>query len=156
MWPVDRGCILLLCTWSHPWYILGSVFAHLICILCRRDKLDYCLLYWPFHIFSVLTARGKRNGLHKSLFHWEVDDHQPAPGLTTQLMSECVVSQGGVSFATQRVGNVKHVAIFCASWDWILRYNKNYNPNNNFIIYPTLRSSVFASPFAKSQSCGNQ
>jgi hypothetical protein len=29
VWPVDRGCLLLLGTWSHLWYIRGSLFAHL-------------------------------------------------------------------------------------------------------------------------------
>jgi hypothetical protein len=27
MRQVDRGCLLLLCTWSHLWYILRSTFA---------------------------------------------------------------------------------------------------------------------------------
>jgi hypothetical protein len=29
MWPVSRGCLLLLGTWSHLWYFRGSVLAHL-------------------------------------------------------------------------------------------------------------------------------
>jgi hypothetical protein len=29
VWPVGRGCLLLLGTWSHLRYVLGSVLAHL-------------------------------------------------------------------------------------------------------------------------------
>jgi hypothetical protein len=45
MWPVDRGCLLLLGTWSHLWYIQRSVFAYTqICISYRTYKINYCSL----------------------------------------------------------------------------------------------------------------
>jgi hypothetical protein len=40
VWPVNRGCLLLLGTWSHLWYIQRSVYAHsLICMSYRLMRL---------------------------------------------------------------------------------------------------------------------
>jgi hypothetical protein len=49
--PVNRGCLLLLGTWSHLWYIQRSVYAHsLICIYYKTYEIEYWSLFLSFHI----------------------------------------------------------------------------------------------------------
>jgi hypothetical protein len=48
VWPVDRGCLLLVGTWSHLWQVRGSVLAHLFIYLTCNSYLcfetDYSLV----------------------------------------------------------------------------------------------------------------
>jgi hypothetical protein len=63
VWPVDRGCLLLLPTWSHFWYIQRSVYAHsLICISYRTYEIDYCSLFLSFQLKVVYLLRTKTCG----------------------------------------------------------------------------------------------
>jgi hypothetical protein len=41
VWPIDRGCFLLLGTWSYVWYIHSSVFAQFSNMGCLQDYLCY-------------------------------------------------------------------------------------------------------------------
>jgi hypothetical protein len=54
-WPVDRGCLLLLCTWSHFWYIQRSVFAPFsdLYFLQEIDDCYLCKGYKPKTVHSV-------------------------------------------------------------------------------------------------------
>jgi hypothetical protein len=53
--PVDRGCLLLLGTWSHLWYIQGSVF---IGMLTPPGHLIPPLVYPGFVFVGMLTPPG--------------------------------------------------------------------------------------------------
>jgi hypothetical protein len=61
VWPIDRGCLLLLSTWSPLWYIQMSVYAHsLICISYRTCEIDYCSLFMLFHVHAEWSFREKK------------------------------------------------------------------------------------------------
>ena len=47
VWPVNRGCLLLLCTWSDQ---RVRVCHALIFALFFDNEIDYCSLSLPFHI----------------------------------------------------------------------------------------------------------
>jgi hypothetical protein len=51
-WPVNKGCLFLLGTWSYIWYIQMSVlFAHfLICTSYRTHEIDDCSLFLPYFL----------------------------------------------------------------------------------------------------------
>jgi hypothetical protein len=56
---INRGCLLLLGTWSHLWYIRGSVLAHLF----------LWLVFWDWSLFGILvisfiTVLVNRDSLH--------------------------------------------------------------------------------------------
>jgi hypothetical protein len=55
VWPVERGDLLLLCTWSHLQYVWGSVLAHL-----------FIWLVIPTCIWRLIT--------HRYLGHFTVFD----------------------------------------------------------------------------------
>jgi hypothetical protein len=56
--PVNRECLLLLDTWSHLWFVRGSVLAHLFTLLVIPNlcfEVDYSksLVFWSFHFFQI-------------------------------------------------------------------------------------------------------
>jgi hypothetical protein len=50
VWPVDRGCLLLHGTWSHLWYIQGSVYTHSLICISYMDWWD-----WPLFVIFVIS-----------------------------------------------------------------------------------------------------
>jgi hypothetical protein len=51
---INRGCLLLLGTWSHLRYFWGSVFP--TCNSYLYFETDYFLVSWPFHILYIRDA----------------------------------------------------------------------------------------------------
>jgi hypothetical protein len=51
VWPVDRGCLLLLGTWSHFRYIRGSVLAHLLLWLVTPSCVSRLITLWYLNHF---------------------------------------------------------------------------------------------------------
>jgi hypothetical protein len=51
VWPVNKGCLLLLGTWSHLWSILWSVFAPFSDLYFLHDLWRW----WLFVIYAILT-----------------------------------------------------------------------------------------------------
>jgi hypothetical protein len=45
-WPVDRGCLLLLGTWSHLWYVQRTVFA-------LFSDLYFLQVLWDWLLFVI-------------------------------------------------------------------------------------------------------
>jgi hypothetical protein len=53
VWSIDRGCLLLLGTWSHLWYIRGSVLDHLfLWFVFPTCILKQITLWYPSHFIS--------------------------------------------------------------------------------------------------------
>jgi hypothetical protein len=57
VWSVNRGCLLLHGTWPHLWFIQRSVYTYpLICISYRTYDIDYCSLFFTFHIRTPICT----------------------------------------------------------------------------------------------------
>jgi hypothetical protein len=52
VWPVDRGCLLLLGTWVQQWYIQRSVFTLFLDLYFLQD----CLLFQLLHPWILFTC----------------------------------------------------------------------------------------------------
>jgi hypothetical protein len=59
VWPVDRGRLLLLSSWSHPWYIKRSVFVPFSDLYFLQDLWDW-LLFVIYAIFLIRIAHSSR------------------------------------------------------------------------------------------------
>jgi hypothetical protein len=60
--PIDRGCLLLLDTWHHLWYVRGSGLAHLFLWLVIRTCLSGLTSLWNlshFIFFPQIIMRKK-------------------------------------------------------------------------------------------------
>jgi hypothetical protein len=59
---INRGCLLLLRTWSHPRYFWGSVFP--TCNSYLYFETDYSLVSWPFYILEMQQYTASRYDLY--------------------------------------------------------------------------------------------
>jgi hypothetical protein len=57
VWPVDRGCLLLLSTWSHRWYFWGVRVSPFI------NLTQFLLVFWDWLIFGILATSYKMKHL---------------------------------------------------------------------------------------------